>query len=897
MSSGRGHDRAKRDIPGAVRDRASSAHGRRSTLQQAAGNQAVASLAGGSTPLAGGPRAALESEYDVELGQVRLHSGAEAQREASSEGAPALTRGGDVYLSDAAARDPVVIGHELVHVIQQLRPGTASADGDLEAEASAVSEGTSEAISGGAAFGAVQTFWPFDDDKEKQAREVQRRDEQAEMAVKKLGVLESTEEWKKYIDDPLVGGWLRDHPGRFDPRGENPEFQRWVADPKERPSGATATARPPKPVELREAKPVPWIERAGETKEQRQLEKAVWQSWSPRDKAMWARSLIEAERRRHIESMIPEKGSVGEALWTIGEETGVHSIMRAYTGETEWAQPLTPGERFSEAVLGTAKGVQTGLLIASGLPELRAGEAGAVVPRYADELLSGAGRETLAMVPTEAQAVERATKAAGRGGQTVEELAKSAEGKFVKGQDVVLPQQPFGQLGPPEFPPQIAPPKPTTGGGVVVGAAPEVEAGAGLRLQPKAAPQVVPEPVATPKPTPEPQKLQLTPEMAGETGAAESGWAQAESQAARERFAPRKDVPMPVSPAPEVGTAKELAREAVQTAPLIEKQERRFPAPEERPPIAEKEQPPPMVIDPEKREKWEAPAPLSPEQGKKELPPAIQPKEGEEMIAAPQKGKKKSKLEEKVDKQVEEAFTEPKGKVDVRKTPPQAEEVDPRKRELALTKKQKGLVADYEQLGTEKLPDVLQDVLQEQEATPTRKRLAVLKDRWETFMHKVGDRPALTTAERKRAEELLKEARELSEKDFKNVQDAVWLRLRRDPDLLKIEKKLRKEGVVGPGKGALQVPVRRVDDPSGKPTWESLNLEHRVRRSDDPWMYNDPANLIVTDPAQNQEYLEAIRRGAVWPTYETEEFVTRHGLTSQPYDFAPGSRPIPQEKP
>jgi len=70
--------------------------------------------------------------------------------------------------------------------------------------------------------------------------------------------------------------------------------------------------------------------------------------------------------------------------------------------------------------------------------------------------------------------------------------------------------------------------------------------------------------------------------------------------------------------------------------------------------------------------------------------------------------------------------------------------------------------------------------------------------------------------------------------------------------------------------------------------FESLGVEHRTRLSDDPWRYNDPDNLIVTDAAQNEQYLEALRRhGKIWPTGGVEDFVIRHQLDDQGVDFSP----------
>ena len=254
MSGGPAHDRSKLREQAATRagDRgaAQRRHGR--TLQQAAGNQAVAALAHGAAPLSPGSREPLEREYDVDLSRVRLHTGSEAERETSAQRNVAFTRGDDVFLSERAARDPLVVGHELVHVIQQLRPANDSAEAGLEVEATAVSAGEAEAIAGGAPFGSVQGFDLFGDDEEK-AREEKRRDEDAEALVHQRGVLDSPEEWKKHIDDPAISGWLRRHPDRLDPfnEPEKKDFRRWLVNPKGRPSGATATAQPPPQVQLK----------------------------------------------------------------------------------------------------------------------------------------------------------------------------------------------------------------------------------------------------------------------------------------------------------------------------------------------------------------------------------------------------------------------------------------------------------------------------------------------------------------------------------------------------------------------------------------------------------------------------------------------------------------------
>ena len=60
----------------------------------------------------------------------------------------------------------------------------------------------------------------------------------------------------------------------------------------------------------------------------------------------------------------------------------------------------------------------------------------------------------------------------------------------------------------------------------------------------------------------------------------------------------------------------------------------------------------------------------------------------------------------------------------------------------------------------------------------------------------------------------------------------------------------------------------------GTEAFEPLNLEHKVRLSDNPWLAKSNRNLILTDAPQNQQYLEALRQqGSVWPTDAVEGFV------------------------
>jgi len=209
------------------------------------------------------------------------------------------------------------------------------------------------------------------------------------------------------------------------------------------------------------------------------------------------------------------------------------------------------------------------------------------------------------------------------------------------------------------------------------------------------------------------------------------------------------------------------------------------------------------------------------------------------------------------------------------------------------------LVAKYEALVDEKLPDIVKDVLKRQgkrAPTPARQRLAQLRTQFDALQAEVGGAVELTAAQRDTANTILREARDLARDDFDNVRDAVWRRLRsarQHPDLASIETELRAAGDVGASReGALALRTVR-ERPGGvlEESFQSMNLEHRTRLSDNPWLYNNPENLLATDVGQNQQYLETLRqRGSIWPTSTTEDFIVRHSLNDENWDFRPRTR-------
>jgi hypothetical protein len=112
-------------------------------LQRAIGNDAVSWLIeqqdqtvhsvlnAGGRPLDESLRHDMESRLGADFSDVRLHTGAEAQRSAREIGARAYTSGDHVVIGDGGA-DPHTLAHELTHVIQQRQgpvDGTVNANG------------------------------------------------------------------------------------------------------------------------------------------------------------------------------------------------------------------------------------------------------------------------------------------------------------------------------------------------------------------------------------------------------------------------------------------------------------------------------------------------------------------------------------------------------------------------------------------------------------------------------------------------------------------------------------------------------------------------------------------------------------------------------------------------
>jgi hypothetical protein len=233
--------RLRRDAEGTVEARREAPFEAIAALQRTAGNAAV--------------EAALRSAG------VRLHADAGAKEVLRGRRALALARGRDVYISPtldlAGERGREVLAHELAHVAQQTRPEQGTPPAALEAEAQAIGAGAEVEVAAGASFGVTQTLL-FDDTEEEAAREREARDSHARELAERRGVLKSTAAWKDYVDHPIIGPWLKQHPDALDPLGRNTEFREWIRDPqKHRPAPASPPrSEAPQPAPAAVAAPV-----------------------------------------------------------------------------------------------------------------------------------------------------------------------------------------------------------------------------------------------------------------------------------------------------------------------------------------------------------------------------------------------------------------------------------------------------------------------------------------------------------------------------------------------------------------------------------------------------------------------------------------------------------------
>jgi hypothetical protein len=127
------------------------------SLQQAAGNTVVSDLLAGGAPLPPALRRDMEQRFGCDFGAVRIHDGPGAEAATKGLSAKAVTIGSHIAF-DAGRFAPDasdgrrLIAHELAHVVQQSRGGSAlpSLDGTGPLESAAARAGRAAAGGGGA---------------------------------------------------------------------------------------------------------------------------------------------------------------------------------------------------------------------------------------------------------------------------------------------------------------------------------------------------------------------------------------------------------------------------------------------------------------------------------------------------------------------------------------------------------------------------------------------------------------------------------------------------------------------------------------------------------------------------------------------------------------------------
>ena len=260
-------------------------------------------------------------------------------------------------------------------------------------------------------------------------------------------------------------------------------------------------------------------------------------------------------------------------------------------------------------------------------------------------------------------------------------------------------------------------------------------------------------------------------------------------------------------------------------------------------------------------------------------------KNGDEVAAALEQSVKDAKARSALDIEVDDAFAEYVGE-SAGDAVDRILHVSVGTRRTAVSNP--ALLARYEKAFDKKLGSAMERIVERQAASAKRTRLDVLKQDFEAFRAQVGDARQLTAKQREDAMTILNEARDIADKQWGGLQTKLQKEMRADPELKAFEDEMRALGdISGDRTGAIRVKSLNAD---GTIRYESLNIEHKVRKSDNPWLYNHPANLTASDAPLNQAYLEALRKhGGIWPEAGSiDDFVVRHGLNRQGIDFAPG---------
>jgi hypothetical protein len=202
-----------------------------------------------------------------------------------------------------------------------------------------------------------------------------------------------------------------------------------------------------------------------------------------------------------------------------------------------------------------------------------------------------------------------------------------------------------------------------------------------------------------------------------------------------------------------------------------------------------------------------------------------------------------------------------------------------------------------------RMPRLLADF---EKSNSKRARLALLEQRFTEFMQgREGKR--LTSAERKRALDILGEARTLSRKYYEQFRDQAWSQLREDDALKALvaaQGSRAKWGKNASSSLTIEVRVTRADGRKLPPEFRSIDFEHLTRVTDQPFRKHSESggqrpNLSPMLADANRYYNEAVRNllGAHMFGGDTiERFIVAHQLypagspALRDLAFGPGTR-------
>ena len=205
---------------------------------------------------------------------------------------------------------------------------------------------------------------------------------------------------------------------------------------------------------------------------------------------------------------------------------------------------------------------------------------------------------------------------------------------------------------------------------------------------------------------------------------------------------------------------------------------------------------------------------------------------------------------------------------------PGAESRTPQTRRVEVS--QPAVLARYQARAKEKMTQAANDVKARRRDSTKRRELAALREPFEAIMNQAGNASELTPKQREDANRILRRARPLARDDFGSFAPSVNGELRKDPEMQALERQLIRAGDAASGSGALR--VQTCSTYHGAVRFEPLNVEHGTRLGDNPWRHDDPAHLMLTDAAQNQQFLEELRNTGAFLAERSDRRVPSSGI-------------------